>query len=154
MEQNIYYLPIETSNGLVKLKVELKIVSENDEEMEFILLAMIQGKKYSYQAETTEDALILLAKSLPEKWHIKSCLSCRYGHFCPVGNNDNELFCVTDFEPKSPRDLWEVTENNNEREKRSRMLFDSCEYYKEQSKDYYTYNDYYFKMNEDKESDR
>ena len=87
-----------------------------------------------------------LAKNLPEKWYIKSCVSCRYGHFCPVGNYDNELFCVTDFAPKEPRDLWHVTENEIERKNRSRTLFDCCDHYKEHAEDYFTYSDYYYEV--------
>jgi len=96
-----------------------------------------------FEAETTEKVLIEFAKFLPADWKIKSCLSCRYGHFCPVGNADNELFCVTEFEPKEVSDLWPVTEDYDERRKRSRSLFHLCDQYIEQSDDYFTYNDYY-----------
>ena len=61
-----------------------------------------------------------------------------------------EQTCVTEFEPKSPRDLWYVTEDDDERKNRSRTLFECCEHYKEQSKDYFTYSDYYFMINDEK----
>lgn len=93
-----------------------------------------------------EENVFYLPVKTTEGWVIKSCISCRYGHFCPVGNYDNELFCVTDFDPKEPRDLWHVTENESERKKRSRTLFDCCEKYEEQSKDYFTYSDYYYEI--------
>ena len=113
----------------------------------------IQDDVVVLQSDTTEDALIQLARRLPVGWSMKSCLSCRYGHFCPVGDYDNELFCVTDFEPKEPRNLWHVTENDEERAKRSRTLFDLCDKYAPQSKDYFTYSDYYLIMS-DKKSGR
>ncbi len=148
MEQKNYYLPIETPNGIIKLEINHTVVNKGDEDMSVTISTTIKGTPVSYQTETTEKALILLAKNLPENWYIKSCISCRYGIFCPVGNFDNELFCVTDFAPNEPRDLWHVTENKEERKKRSRTLFDCCDFHKEQSKDYFTYNDYFFELNE------
>ena len=146
MESKIYCLSIKTPNGIVKLEINHTVVNKDDEDMSVTLSTTIQGETRSYQTETTEEALILLAKNLPENWHIKSCISCRYGHFCPVGNYDNELFCVTDFDPKEPSDLWHVTENEGERKRRSRTLFDCCDHYKIQAEDYYTYSDYYYEV--------
>ena len=148
MEHTTYYLLIGTPDGMVRLEIHHTVVNKDDEDMRVTLSTTIHGENYFYQTETTEEALILLAKNLPAKWYIKSCLSCRYGHFCPVGNSDNELFCVTDFEPKEICDLWYVTEDDGERERRSRTLFECCEDYKQQTIDYFTYNDYYLEMNE------
>ena len=146
MEQKKYYLPIDTPDGIVSLEINHTVLNREDENMSVTLSTTICGEICFYQAETTEDTLILLAKNLPQEWHIKSCISCRYGHFCPVGNYDNELFCVTEFEPQEPRDLWHVTENGSERKSRSRTLFDCCDKFKPQTKEYYTYSDYYFKV--------
>ena len=147
MEQKIYYIPIKTPDGTIKLEINHIVVNKDDEDIRVTISTTIQGTPVSYQTETTERALILLAKDLPENWCVKSCISCRHGHFCPVGNSDNELFCVTDFAPKERRDLWQVTENEKERKKRSRTLFDSCDLHKEQSKDYFTYSDYFLELN-------
>ncbi len=147
MKQQTYTLPIVTPDGIVSLEVIHTVLHPNEEDMRVTLCAVIHGKMRSYSSDTTEDALILLAKDLPEDWHMKSCFSCRYGHFCPVGDYDNELFCVTEFEPKNPRDLWHVTKDDSERKERSRTLFDLCERYLEQSEDYFTYSDYPFKRN-------
>lgn len=144
----IYYLPVETPEGMIELEVAHKVVHKDDDGMRVNLLMAIRGEARSYRAATTEDALILLARDLPKGWRVKSCISCRFGHFCPVGNADNELFCVTDFVPKRPRDLWHVTEDEDERKNRSRTLFASCGQYQEQTKDYFTYSDFYSKMNE------
>ena len=51
------------------------MVNKDDENMSVTISTTIQGTPVSYQTETTEEALILLAKNLPEKWHIKSCVS-------------------------------------------------------------------------------
>lgn len=138
-----YTLTIETSVGIIDVPIQHRVVNENDANMKTSITATMQGKEMCFEAETTEEVLIKFAKSLPEGWNIKSCLSCRYGHFCPVGNADNELFCVSDFEPKNAGDLQYVTENNNERTKRRRNLFHLCNQYMPQSDEFFTYNDYY-----------
>ena len=147
MECKTYCLTVETPTGTDELKVCHAVANKDEDDTIVTVSTTIHGEMAVFQANTTEDALIQLANHLPTGWSIKSCLSCRYGHFCPVGDYDNELFCVTDFEPKEPRDLWHVTENDEERSKRSRKLFDSCNKYAPQSKDYFTYSDYFSRMN-------
>lgn len=147
MESKTYFLSVETPNGIVELEVYHAVVNQDEEDVTVTISTTVQDEKVVLQADTTEEALIQLAKSFPAGWNIKSCLSCRYGHFCPVGDYDNELLCVTEFEVKTPRDLWHVTENIEERAKRSRTLFDLCDRYLLQSNGYFTYSDYYFRMN-------
>ena len=146
MGSKTYYLSVETTDGVDKLKVRHVVENQDEEDMAVTISTTIQDDVVVLQSDTTEDALIQLARRLPVGWRIKSCLSCRYGHFCPVGDYDNELFCVTDFEPKEPRDLWHVTEDAGERKNRSRTLFDCCDHYKEQTEDYFTYSDYYYEV--------
>ena len=146
MGSETYYLSVETTDGVAKLKVCHAVENQDEEDMSVTISTTIQDERVVLRSDTTEDALMQLAKRLPVGWRIKSCLSCRYGHFCPIGDCDNELFCVTDFEPKEPRDLWHVTENDEERAQRNRTLFDLCDKYVPQSKDYFTYSDYYFSM--------
>ena len=146
-KHSTYTLPINTPNGITMVTVQHKTVDENDENMWTTITVKIQGQELSFDAETTAEVLIKLAKSLPSGWSIKTCLSCRYGHFCPVGNADNELFCVTEFEPKEISDLWQVTEDDAERNKRSRNLFHLCEQYLPQASDYFTYSDYLSEVN-------
>jgi len=146
MGSKTYYLSVETTDGVAKLKVCHAVENQDEEDMSVTISTTIQNERVVLRSDTTEDALMQLAKRLPVGWRIKSCLSCRYGHFCPIGDCDNELFCVTDFEPKEPRDLWHVTENDEERAQRNRTLFDLCDKYAPQSKDYFTYSDYYFSM--------
>ena len=86
-----------------------------------------------------ESIFMELSKILKDKYEIHSCYTCRYGNFCPIGDIDNEIFCVNDFEPKCKSDLYFVTEDSAERKKRSRTLFDLCEEFQPCSDDYYTY---------------
>ncbi len=135
-------MSVDSPDGAIVLPVRHRVVNENDDNMQSSITVTMQGKEMNFKAETTEEALIELARALPDGWSIKSCLSCRYGHFCPVGNADNELFCVTEFEPREIKDLWYVTENAEERAERRRDLFFLCSQYMPQSDDYFSYNDY------------
>ena len=145
-KQSTDTLVIDTPDGTINVPVLHRVINENDDNMNATVICTLQGREQRFEAETTEDSLIELAKSLPVGWSMKSCLSCRHGHFCPVGNADNELFCITEFEPKEIRDLWHVTEDPEERRNRSRTLFHLCDRYMPQSEDYFTYNDYYSVM--------
>ena len=141
-KQSIYTLAIRTPDGVIDVPIHHQVVNENDDHIQTTIIVTIEGREMCFTAETTEAALIDFAKALPIGWSIQSCLSCRYGNFCPVGNFDNELFCVTEFEPKEISDLWQVTEDDAERNKRSRNLFHLCEQYLPQASDYFTYSAY------------
>ena len=101
------------------------------------------GKDYYWT-----DAFADLQNNLPENVQIKSCITCRHGNFCPVGNHLDELFCTKDIEIEEIRDLWFYTEDEVEREKRSRKYTCFCDAYSAQTDDYFTYNDFKFYMNE------
>ena len=144
---SIYTLTIITPEGVIDVPIKHRVINKNDDNMQTTISVTIDEHEMCFDAETTEEVLIKFAKKLPVGWSIKSCLSCRYGHFCPVGNADNELFCLTEFEPKESSDLWQVTEDDAERNKRSRNLFHLCEQYLPQASDYFTYSDYLSEMN-------
>jgi len=52
------------------------------------------------------------------------------------------VFCTKDVLITQKSDLYYYTEDDREREKRSRQYCSSCEDYLPQTDDYYTYNDY------------
>ncbi len=142
----VYTLHVFSPSGNFELPVTHHVVNESRENMWVTITTKVDGKEICLDAETTEEALFKLAKALPEGCEIMSCLSCRHGNFCPVGDANNEVFCVTDFEPKQKSDLYHVTEDTEERTKRSRTLFHVCQNHMPQSEDYYTYNDYFYKI--------
>ena len=112
-----------------------------------VMVAVTVGEnEYIGLGVDTEYALYDLATRLTQGCTLRCCLSCRHGHFCPVGDADNELFCVTDFEPKAKSDLYHVTEDEQERAARSRTLFHVCEGWQPQSDEYYTYSEYLDRM--------
>ena len=90
------------------------------------------------------DAFADLQKKLPDNVKIQCCLTCRHGNMCPVGNAPGELFCTKDVIITQKSDLFFYTEDDTERTSRSRDCTNVCEKYEEQSKDYYTYNDYLY----------
>ena len=121
------------------------LITSNDEQEDNpirCILVKIGGIDMVGRADTIEKAIFNLVEQLPSNVKIKCCFSCRHGNLCPVGNKDNEIFCVKDFEPKEKSDLFFVTEDYDEREKRSRTLFDICDDYKPLKKGYYTYNSF------------
>ena len=127
-------------------QADMKIIYECKEEADERVIVSIEydGKTYSghgYEYLGIE-AFADLQKQLPEGVRIKSCLSCRYGNQCPVGNAPNELFCTKDVEIKWPEDLWVYTEDEAERKKRLCTYSYVCKEWQEQSKEYFTYNDF------------
>lgn len=88
------------------------------------------------------DAFADLQKNLPDDVKLRCCLTCRHGNLCPAGNKAGEVFCTKDVIIKSKNDAFNHTVERDECEKRSRSYTDICEDYAEQTKEYYTYNDY------------
>lgn len=91
-------------------------------------------------------------KSIYEKnesntYNTKCCQTCRYGNYCPFGDNEDEIFCLNGFDVKNKEDVCNLTEFSEKGEsiriERSRKLLDHCEKYKPiNHKKYYTYNDF------------
>lgn len=102
------------------------------------------GKVYWGQGrdEYRIDAFADLQRQLPEGVFLKCCLTCRHGNLCPFGNELDELFCTKDLQITRKSDLYECTQNREEREKRSRQYCGLCEDYQPQTEDCYTYNDF------------
>ena len=88
------------------------------------------------------DAFADLQRLLPDGVLLTCCLTCRHGNLCPVGNNINEVFCAKDVLITQKSDLYFYTEDDIEREKRSRQYCGLCEDYQSQTDNFYTYNDY------------
>lgn len=139
-----YLLHIGTPNGIETVAAVHKVVGMDEVIQCATVMVVLNGMHYVGHGDDTEYALYDLAKQLPRGCTLRCCLSCRHGHFCPAGDADNELFCVTDFEPKEKSDLYHVTEDALERAKRSRHLFHVCGKYKPQAGGYYTYSEYLY----------
>ena len=137
-----YPLCIDTPDGPVTVTAAHETVICDDEVQRASVTLHLSGTAYAGHGSDTEYALYDLEKRLPEGCTLRCCLSCRHGHFCPVGDADNEVFCVTDFEPRTKSDLYHVTEDEQERATRSRTLFHLCDGWQAQSEETYTYTSY------------
>lgn len=131
-----YLLQLESVNGVENVNVECHF----EETTDAVNISMeLNGEKIELSHESTEAIFIDLVKLLKDRYEINSCFTCRFGNFCPIGDKDNEIFCINDFEPKCKKDIYFVTEDADEKEKRSRTLFGVCDRFKPCSEDYYTY---------------
>ncbi len=65
MGSKTYYLSVETTDGIAKLKLCHTVENQNEEDMSVTISTTIQGETVVFQSDTTEDALLQLAKSLP-----------------------------------------------------------------------------------------
>lgn len=137
-----YPLCLDAPEGIMTATAVHKVVIREDELQCATVTLRLGGAAYVGHGDSTEYALYDLANHLPQGCTLRCCLSCRHGHFCPVGDADNELFCVTDFVPHEKSDLYHVTEDEQERAARSRTLFHVCESWQPQSKEHYSYNSY------------
>ena len=88
------------------------------------------------------DAFADLQRQLPEGVSLKCCLTCRHGNLCPVGNDNDEVFCTKDVLIAQKSDLYFYTEDDAERTKRSKQYCNLCGDYQPQTDDFYTYNDF------------
>lgn len=95
------------------------------------------------------DAFANLQRQLPDGVILKCCLTCCHGNMCPFGNKPGEIFCTKDLVVSSKEDMCNLfgTESNDVIANRSRNYADTCENYKHQSSDFYTYNDYLYELN-------
>lgn len=118
--------------------------SENpDDSVHVRLSVVIGGKRYTAESqESTECAVAALQNALPRNTAIICCQSCVHGNFCAVGNDDDEIFCLSDFEPHTVEDIFHATEDEEERSARSRKLLYVCDRYEEIKEERFSYNDW------------
>ena len=147
MLQYEYSIALLTPEGEQNTKIQI-FQTLNSEEITTDVTAVLNYNGKEYRGRGTDyywiDAIADLQKSLPNDVIIKCCLACRHGSMCPVGNGQNEVFCVKDIIPEDKADLYFLTEDCKERENRCRQYFDCCEDYERQSSDCFTYNDYLY----------
>lgn len=140
-----------TSEGIKKVKLLIHC-NEEDDNIDSLKTPKISlGIKYKDKQIFGRgndflwtDAFADLQKQLPEDVIIQCCMTCGHGNMCPVGNKPNELFCTKDVAIMKKSDLYFYTEDDTERKRRSREYTDWCEFYVQQTEDYFTYNDYLF----------
>ena len=149
MPKRVFYTLLSTPGGETKTKIEIEHLTDSNE-ITVKVTAVLRYEGIEYKGFGTDwlwiDAIADLQKHLPENVKIKCCLTCRHGSLCPVGNKENEIFCVKDIVPKKKEDLFFYTEDHKQREKRSREDFFCCGDYRQQGADYFTYNDFFISL--------
>ncbi|MBO5914151.1 MAG: hypothetical protein J6Q72_02285 [Clostridia bacterium] len=130
------------------------ICSESEEKCLRSVTVRYNGETYTGRGKYPdyEDAFADLQKNLPVGVVIKCCLTCKYGNFCPIGNEQGEIFCLEGTgEPKDKSDILRYTADDGyERRTRKRRYCDFCEKYKEQAENYLTYNSYLLCLKNDR----
>lgn len=129
---------------LTAIPTKVFYVQVEDDELKDIHYEFFLGDHHfiSKASDVTELAIKNLQKVLPKNIIIASCQSCRYGNFCPYGDNDNEVFCLKGIEIFNKNDVCEFFSLGKDVERR-RHLLDFCQNYKPISpKEQYTYNDW------------
>lgn len=97
----------------------------------------------SKRSDVTELGVKNFQKALPKNIRIAACQTCRYGNFSPYGDDDNEIFCLREFEFSNKSEVCDLFSDARNLEKRKRHLLDFCSNYKPISLiEYYTYNDW------------
>lgn len=131
----------------------VELLINYDEECETVSL-FLKIKDEEYYVEGNDylwlDSFAKLQNMLPNEIKIKSCLMCRHGNMCPIGNAPGEIFCTKDVEISQKSDLYFYTEDNVEREKRLRFYTDVCNDFQMLREGYFTYNDLLYWLNETK----
>ena len=104
-----------------------------------------------------EFAVIDLQKQLPQNIKIKCCQNFRHGNFCPYGNNDDEIFCLKNYNPVDKMDVAGIFTNDVIATNTNTVLkypviphklLHWCEKHEFISKVYYTYNDWIYYVDE------
>lgn len=136
-------LKIENFSLQLKTLGEIQVVNveyQFDEDSDIATAKVFMCDKIiEVSGDCTESVFYKLSNILEDRYEIYSCYTCRYGNFCPYGDQDNEIFCINDFEPKCKEDLLAIMADREELEKRHRTLFDVCDKHKPCSNNYWTY---------------
>ena len=114
LPKRVFYTLLSTPGGETKTKIEIEHLTDSNE-ITSKVTAVLCYEGIEYKGFGTDwlwiDAIADLQKHLPENVKIKCCLTCRHGSLCPVGNKENEIFCVKDIVPKKKEDLFFYTED-------------------------------------------
>ena len=146
-QQFQYDIPLSTPAGDTQAKVIVAVQSEDTaagHTPSVTVCLRFSGKDWQGHGKDPLwiDAFADLQKQLPKDVSLKCCLTCRHGNLCPVGSDNNELFCTKDVAISQKNDLYFYTEDEIERKKRARQYCHVCDDYQLQSDDPCTYNDF------------
>jgi len=81
--------------------------------------------------------------------NIACCSTCKHGNYCPLGDNDGEIFCLINYTPKDRNDVVDIyiKYSSGEISLPIYPLLHKCEQYEVMNDEYYTYNDWLYLFN-------
>ena len=136
MKTGKYLLYLKSSEEIVTADAKYQFDEDNDlVKVELV----VEENIIELVGDCAESVFRKLSAKLSDKYKIHSCYTCRCGNFCPYGDQDNQIFCINDFEPKCKEDVLFIFQDEEEMKKRSRTLFDVCSGFKPCSDDYWRY---------------
>ncbi len=128
-----------------KISAPVKI-SYTDNEVEII----VKYNNIEYRGTGRDllwvDAFADLRRKLPHGTFLACCMTCRHGNMCPYGNKENRLFCTKDLDIKSKEDMLELFDNADPIAERAVLSIGHCDDFVCQTEDFYTYNDYLYRL--------
>ncbi len=136
LETEKHLLPLKLSDEIITVDTEYEFDEDNDIAK---VKLYVDENLIEVSGDCAESVFRKLSKVLSDRYEIHSCYTCRYGNFCPYGDQDNEIFCINDFEPKCKEDILFIFQDRAEMEKRRRTLFSVCLGFQSFSNDYWTY---------------
>ena len=115
---------------------------------------IFDGKEYKGQGTNylLVDTYADLQKKLPDGVKIACCMTCRHGNMCPYGTDIHQIFCTDGIEIKinSKDDMYDFCDlftNHEWCSKHEVLAYNCCDKFVYQSDDYYTYNDFLYRLN-------
>ena len=96
--------------------IPTKIIFEklNEDELQSIHFELDLGNRQfvSNSSNVAELAIVNFQQILSSNINIACCESCRYGNFCPYGDNENEIFCFKYVSFSNKMDVCDFFSNN------------------------------------------
>ena len=92
------------------------------------------------------DAFASLQQYLPKGITLACCLTCKYGNMCPFGDTERKLLCTKKYKLRNKLEVAELYDNRKHYDVKEVFSDSYCSDYDAQSDDYYTYNDYRYKL--------
>lgn len=151
MKTYIGYLTLSTPHGDIEEHYTLT-AKEESEGADVTFEIFVYGNDFEGRGHDLEwaDAFASLQKSLPKGFALKCCRACRYGHDCPYGALPNTVFCSHGAEVKNKSELIDFICGKDEGEI-IHSAFDVCENFAPADKDHYTYSDYLYYLEGEKD---
>ena len=140
---NVNYL-IDGKLSIKQTKMFYEQLNEDEMKNIHFEVQLNNHRIYSKSSDSIEYGIKYLQKQLPDNVNIACCQSCRHGNFNPIGDIENQLFCLKDKTICNRNDVVEIfSKQDIDLETRRRKLLDFCNDFQPIAhNEKYTYNDW------------